>query len=83
MTKNDMIMLIDMRIPELESAYRSYFDESKHTYKSRKSMRSSTLKDLGTLKLIRHLLKSCGDVEITDSLMLRTIERLTEPQRKE
>lgn len=82
MTKADMLMLINQRIPELEATYRSYFDDSRHTYKSRKQLRSVVLKDLGTLKLIRFLLYKCNDVEVTDRLMLSTFERLTEPQRK-
>lgn len=84
MTKTDMLMMIDMRIPELEADYRTYFDDSNYTPQSRKAMRSMKLKDLGTLRLLRFVLKACPcDIEVTDPLMLSTFERLTEPQRKQ
>lgn len=85
MNKEYMLTLIRERIKQLEITYRSYFDTDNgpsKSYHGSACMRSRTLKDMNTLKLIEYLLMYCPDtMEIVSEELIKAFDRLTEPRR--
>ena len=85
MNKEYMLALIRDRIKELEKIYRDYFDTDNGPSKSHSGsacLRSRTLKDMGTLKLIEYLLVYCPDsMEIVSEDITKAFDRLVEPRR--
>lgn len=85
MDKEYMLSMVKVRIAELESIYRGYFDTDKgpsKTYMGSACLRSRTLKDINTLKLIEYLLMYCPDTMIIDDpTITAAFDRLAEPRR--
>ena len=84
MNKDDMLALIRIRISELESEYRKYFDTDNgpsKSYSGSACLRSRVKKDLGTLKLLEYLILRCADSVILNIENEAAFNRLVEPRR--
>ena len=84
MNKEDMLALIRIRIEELESEYRKYFDTENgpsKSYSGSACLRSRVKKDLGTLKLLEYLILRCDGSVTLNEENEPAFNRLVEPRR--
>lgn len=84
MNKEYLLSVIKQRIKQVESEYRKYFDLENgpsKSYSGAACMRSRLKKDLGTLRLLEHIITNCKDITLDDDDLCNAFDRLVEPRR--